>query len=124
MKKWNFKPYHQPIDEALERAATPVGDPDTELEEWEVFIQEKRGAAHVNVGAVHASDPEMALIMAKESFTRRQPCVNLWIVNTRHVHATAYGDEDMFQYTFERSYRNTYGFKLDKPIHLGEKDND
>ena len=115
MKRWNFAPYHQPIEEGLRLLGEPLPARDTQWPEWEVFVQEKRGDCHVNVGAVHAPDAEMALILAKETFIRRQPCVNLWIVNTNHVHATAYEDSEMFQYAFDRSYRNTTGFKLDKP---------
>ena len=55
-------------------------------------------------------------MLAKENFTRRQSCVNLWVVDTRHVHATAYEDEEMFHARFDRSYRNTSGYKLDKPL--------
>lgn len=115
MKRWQFHPYHQPIEEGLAGLDAPLAEHDTQWPEWEVFVQEKRGDAHINVGAVHAPDPEMALILAKETFVRRQPCVNLWIVNTKDVHATEYEDSEMFHYTFDRSYRNTTGFKLDKP---------
>ena len=121
MKRWQFKPYHQPIDEGVELLSRPLSNHDTQWPEWEVFIQEKRGACHVNVGAVHAPDAEMALVLAKENFARRQPCVNIWIARTDHVVATAYEDEDMFKYTFDRSYRNTTGFRLDKPT-AGKED--
>jgi hypothetical protein len=49
---------------------------------YEVFHQEKRGKHHGHVGSVHAPDPEMALILAKEQFARRGKCVNLWVVGT------------------------------------------
>jgi ring-1,2-phenylacetyl-CoA epoxidase subunit PaaB len=115
MKSVFFHPYHQPIDDGAALLDAPLPGDDTQWPEWEVFVQEKRGAAHVNVGAVHAPDAEMALILAKESFVRRQPCVNLWIVNTNDVHATPSEDDALFAFAFDRSYRNTFGFKLDKP---------
>jgi ring-1,2-phenylacetyl-CoA epoxidase subunit PaaB len=115
MKRWNFTPYHQQIDEGLAILGTPLPEHDTQWPEWEVFVQAKRGGPHINVGAVHAPDPEMALLLAKENFIRREPCVNLWIVNTEDIHATASEDDALFQYTFDRTYRNTTGFKLDKP---------
>ena len=115
MKRWNFAPYHQPIEEGLARLDQPLAPDDVQSPEWEVFVQEKRGGPHVNVGAVHASDAEMALLLAKETFVRRQACVNLWVVDTRNIHATESEDDAFFQYTFDRQYRNTTGFKLDKP---------
>ncbi len=121
MPRWKFTPYHQPIEEGLDRLSEPLPEHDTQWPEWEVFVQPKRGAAHVRVGAVHAPDPEMALLLAKENFIRREPCVNLWIVDTRNIHSTAYEDEDMFAYTFDRDYRNTSGFKLAKPT-AGKED--
>jgi ring-1,2-phenylacetyl-CoA epoxidase subunit PaaB len=115
VNRWSFRCYHQPIDEGLALLGKPLPESDTQWAEWEVFVQEKRGGAHVNVGAVHAPDPEMALILAKENFVRRQPCVNLWIVDTRQVHATDSEDDAFFEYAFDRGYRNTWGYKLDKP---------
>jgi phenylacetate-CoA oxygenase PaaH subunit len=53
---------------------------DTQWPVYEVFLQEKRGDPHVHVGAVHAPDPEMALILAKEQFARRGRCASLWVV--------------------------------------------
>jgi len=120
MKRYSFTCYHQPIEEGLALLGGPLPDHDTQWPEWEVFIQERRGGSHINVGAVHAPDGEMALILAKETFTRRQPCVNLWIVNTQDIHSTRYEDEAIFQSTFDRSYRNTTGFKLEKPVQATE----
>ena len=115
MKRWNFAPYHQPIEEGLARLGEPLEPNDTRWPEWEVFVQEKRGGAHTNAGAVHAPDPEMALLLAKETFLRRQACVNLWVVDTRNIHATESEDDALFVYSFDRRYRNTTGFRLDKP---------
>lgn len=122
MRRYTFKPYHQPIDEGVALKDKPLPENDTEWPEWEVFIQEKRGDNHINVGAVHAPDAEMALVLAKENFARRQSCVNIWIVNTEHVHATGYGDEKIFEFTFNRDYRNTTGYKLRKPADTKERE--
>jgi ring-1,2-phenylacetyl-CoA epoxidase subunit PaaB len=122
MKQYTFTPYHQRIDEAVEQAQTEFDEKDTQWPEWEVFVQAKRGDNHEWVGAVHAPDPEMALILAKENFIRRQPCANIWIVNTIDVHATSYEDSSMFAPAFDRKYRLAAGFKVNKQASVEEGD--
>jgi len=121
MQQWKFNPYHQRIEEAVAQAQQPHDENDTQWEEFEVFVQSKRGACHEWVGAVHAPDPEMALIFAKENFVRRQPCANIWIVNTKDVHATSYEDTSMFVPAFDRKYRLAAGFKLNKSASVEEE---
>ncbi len=79
-----------------------------ELEQWEtyeVFHQKKRGDQHVHVGIVHAANPELAIIMAKEAFGRRRQTANLWVVKSSAVTATDYDDQDIFETTPEKTYR-------------------
>ena len=70
-----------------------------------VFRQDTKNDPHVHVGDVHASDPEMALVLAKEQFARRDPCVNLWVVPYTAVAATAYDEAEMFEPAIDKSYR-------------------
>lgn len=51
---------------------------DTQWPLYEVFIQEKPGKPHQNVGSVHAVDREMALLNARTVFGRRPLCHSLW----------------------------------------------
>lgn len=53
---------------------------DTQFPRYQVFLQEKPGAPHKDVGSVHASDPEMALLNARDVFVRRPACVSIWVV--------------------------------------------
>jgi ring-1,2-phenylacetyl-CoA epoxidase subunit PaaB len=53
---------------------------DTQWPRFEVFLQEKQGAAHQDVGSVHAPDIELALMNARDVFARRPDCISLWIV--------------------------------------------
>jgi len=122
MKQWKFDPYHQRIDDAMKQAEGEFNENDTQWPEWEVFVQPERGKLHEWVGAVHAPDAEMALILAKENFIRRHPCANIWIVNTNDVHATSYEDSDMYIPGFDRKYRLAAGFKLNKRASV-EEDN-
>jgi len=72
---------------------------------YAVFRQDTKNDPHVHVGEVQAPDPEMALVLAKEQFARRDPCVNLWVISFRHVVATAYDDADIFEPSTDKSYR-------------------
>ncbi len=72
---------------------------------WAVFLQARTRDPHVYVGDVHAPDAEMALVLAKESFTRRDPCVNLWVVRADQICATPRDAEGMFEPATDKSYR-------------------
>lgn len=72
---------------------------------YAVFRQDTKADPHVHVGDVHALDPDMALVLAKEQFARRDPCVNLWVVPYTAVDATSYEDADMFDPATDKSYR-------------------
>jgi ring-1,2-phenylacetyl-CoA epoxidase subunit PaaB len=60
---------------------------DTQWHRFEVFVQEKAGVPHQNVGAVHAPDEEIALQNARDVFVRRPDCVSLWVVPAEMVFA-------------------------------------
>ncbi len=70
-----------------------------------VFRQDTKTDPHVHVGDVHAHDAEMALMLAKEQFARRDPCVNLWVVPYTAISATAYDDAEIFDPAIDKSYR-------------------
>ncbi|MDR7417541.1 MAG: hypothetical protein QN178_01365 [Armatimonadota bacterium] len=70
-----------------------------------VFRQASKTDAHVHVGDVHAPDAEMALVLAKEQFARRDPCVNLWVARYADIAATSYEDADMLEPSTDKSYR-------------------
>jgi ring-1,2-phenylacetyl-CoA epoxidase subunit PaaB len=53
---------------------------DTQWPRFQVFLQDKEGAPHQDVGSVHAPDPELALLNARDVFVRRPECINLWVV--------------------------------------------
>jgi ring-1,2-phenylacetyl-CoA epoxidase subunit PaaB len=100
------------IDPRVNRMSLPSNEDGKEvlgnLEEWEtyeVFHQKRRGEQHVHVGIVHAAGPDMALIMAKEAFGRRRQTANLWVVKSSAVFATSYDDQDIFETTPEKTYR-------------------
>lgn len=53
---------------------------DTQWPRYEVFKQDAPGQPHQNVGTVHAPDPEIALLNARDVFGRRPSCYQLWVV--------------------------------------------
>lgn len=102
----------QSIDPRVNRMELPTNDDGKQIleheenwETYEVFHQKKRGDQHIHVGIVHASTPDMALVLAKEQYTRRRQTSNLWVVKTAQVYATSYDDIDIFETTPEKTYR-------------------
>jgi ring-1,2-phenylacetyl-CoA epoxidase subunit PaaB len=100
------------FDPRINRLNLPVNDEGGEIlhepenwETYEVFHQKRRGDQHVHVGIVHAANNEMALILAKETFGRRRQTANIWVVKSSQVFATDYGDQDIFETTPEKTYR-------------------
>ncbi|MBL8007187.1 MAG: 1,2-phenylacetyl-CoA epoxidase subunit B [Ignavibacteria bacterium] len=94
---------------------TPDQKPLNELHHWqtfEVFHQEKTGDHHKHVGSLHAPNAEMALLLAKEQFARRYKCVNIWVVKTSDISRTGKEDEDIFETTPEKMYREAGGYKV------------
>ena len=79
---------------------------------WEVFHQDKRGRQVVHVGIVHASTPELALILAKEQYARRGKTTNVWVVKTSDIYTVASEDEDMFETTPEKIHREPASYKV------------
>jgi len=89
---------------------------DSQGQVFEVFHQQARGEPHIHVGSVHAPDAEMALILAKEQYCRRQACVNLWVVPASAITATCYENDDIFERATDKSYRESWGYKTPKTV--------
>ncbi len=83
------------------------------LDHWptyEVFIQRTRGSHAQHVGSLHAPDPDMALVLAKEQYARRSQCVALWVVPTEAILWTRTEDQDLFQPATDKTYREPQGY--------------
>ncbi len=74
--------------------STPPGD--SQLPLFEVFVQEKSGAAHQHVGSVHAADAEQALQNARDVYARRGALLSLWVVASDAIVATTPEDSPCF----------------------------
>ena len=115
------------LDPRIKRLSLPEGTIiSSEHEHWEtyeVFHQHKRGEQPVHVGIVHAPSPEIALIFAKEQFGRRQQSSNIWVVRTTDVFTFNTHDEDMFETTPEKKYREASGYSVREKINQFKKEN-
>ncbi len=101
----------------IEGAPASAGlEPNEHWETFAIFHQDKRGAAHEFVGIVHAPDPELALVFAKEQFGRRKKTVNIWAVRSTDIFTFQHEDEDMFSTVPDKNYREASGYPVRKRI--------
>lgn len=98
------------LDPRIERLGIPDYQDESKEKEsldqlatFQVFVQPREGKAYEHVGIVHAPDLEMALIFAKEQYSRRPGCTGLWVAETKDVIVTPYaeGDENLYDYGME-----------------------
>jgi ring-1,2-phenylacetyl-CoA epoxidase subunit PaaB len=91
--------------------------PETLTPLWEVFIRARNGLAHRHVGSVHAADAEMALQAARDTYTRRDEGISLWVVPSAAITASDPGDEaSLFEPA--KPYRHPSFYKL--PDEVGD----
>lgn len=83
---------------------------------YEVFRQDKRGKQHTHVGIVHAPNPEMAMVFAKEQYARRGNISNLWVVKSKEIYASDYDDEDIFDTVPEKLHREPSPYKVKEKL--------
>jgi len=74
---------------------------------YEIFIQKDHGSPHIWVGSVDAGSPDDAMILARESFLRRDNAVSIWAVPQGQIYKTDYEDKDFFARETDKSYRAT-----------------
>jgi ring-1,2-phenylacetyl-CoA epoxidase subunit PaaB len=63
---------------------------------WEVFIQAKPGIPHKHAGSLHAPDAEMALLSARDVYTRRGEGNSIWVVPSHAITASSEQEKDSF----------------------------
>ena len=102
---------------AAGRGGSWEGRLDAPPDVWAVFLQARTRDPHIHVGDVHAPDAEMALLVAKENYTRRDPCVNLWVVRAGEIHATTEGAAEMFAPATDKSYRFGGSYRKQQQIY-------
>ncbi len=63
---------------------------------YEVFIRSKSGLSHRHAGSIHASDDQMALDNARDTYTRRNEGVSIWVVRSSEIVASDPAEADAF----------------------------
>lgn len=90
---------------------------DTQWKIWEVFVQSEKGESHVHVGNVHAPDAELALQNARDVYARRGEAINIWIIPSDQIIASAPSDEGpFFDPTNNKIYRHPQFYKVPKGV--------
>jgi ring-1,2-phenylacetyl-CoA epoxidase subunit PaaB len=120
----------QSLDPRISRAEIPVeqaepfvlGEHD-QHETYEVFHQERRGEHPTHVGSLHAPNPEVALLFAKEQYARRSRCVGIWVVRTSDIFTIGVEDADIFETTPEKNYREASGYRVGTKITAFKRNN-
>lgn len=80
---------------------------------WEIFIRSKQGLDHKHVGSLHAADSTMAIENARDVYTRRQEGVSIWVVESKHIHASNPDDaESFYEPANDKVYRHPTFYDL------------
>ena len=80
---------------------------------WEVFLRARGGLSHKHVGSVHAPDAEFAVRHARDTYTRRQEGVSIWVVRSSDI--TSSDPEQagpMFEPAADKIYRHPTFYDL------------
>lgn len=79
---------------------------------WEVFTQEKPGAPYEHAGSLRAPDKEMALLNARDVYSRRNEAINIWVVPAEAITASTPEDEGpFFDPSNDKAYRHPNFYK-------------
>lgn len=84
---------------------------------YEVFVRSKAGLSHKHAGSLHAADPEMALQNARDLYTRRGEGTSLWVVESRHIHASDPDDKGaLFDPADDKIYRHPTFYEIPEDV--------
>lgn len=78
------------------------------MERWEVFGKRTPDDPWTSVGAVHAPDRDMALLLAKESFFRHGEGVDFAVVRIDDIHV--FGQSDWLTFATDKTYKLQSGY--------------
>ena len=99
----------------IENTATEVENNAWPL--WEVFIRSKQGLDHKHAGSLHATDATMAIENARDVYTRRQEGVSIWVVESKHIHATNPDEaESLYEPASDKIYRHPSFYELPEAL--------
>ncbi|MFM2358796.1 MAG: hypothetical protein RLY16_789 [Bacteroidota bacterium] len=97
-----------PTADAGDKASWPL---------WEVFIRSKQGLDHKHAGSLHATDAAMALENARDVYTRRMEGISIWVVESKHIHASNPDEADsFFEPANDKVYRHPTFYQLPEAV--------
>ena len=67
--------------------------------EWplfEIFVRSREGLAHKHVGSLRAPDAEMAVMNARDVYTRRGDSASIWVVRAEDITASSPEEKGAF----------------------------
>ncbi|GAB3043779.1 1,2-phenylacetyl-CoA epoxidase subunit PaaB [Virgibacillus ainsalahensis] len=79
-------------------------------EEFEVFSRKKDGLGLEHRFSLLAPNREMAFVMAKENFFRREAMKELWVVKRSEIRMMSQEEREGFKHVDNKSYRETKGY--------------
>ncbi|WGI22088.1 1,2-phenylacetyl-CoA epoxidase subunit PaaB [Amylibacter sp. IMCC11727] len=80
---------------------------------WEVFIRGQHGMSHRHVGSLHAADEEMAILNARDVYTRRNEGVSIWVVEAKNITASSPDQKGpMYEPSNSKVYRHPTFFDI------------
>lgn len=84
---------------------------------WEVFVQLEFGEPHQHAGNVHAPDARMALLNARDVYSRRGLVKSMWVVPSEEITASS-PDESaaFFEPGNEKMFRHPQFYKSPKGV--------
>ncbi len=84
---------------------------------WEVFIRSKAGLDHKHAGSLHAADAQMAIENARDVYTRRNEGVSIWVVESRHIHASEPNESAaLFEPANDKVYRHPTFYDIPEEV--------
>ncbi len=84
---------------------------------WEVFVRSRSGLDHKHCGSLHASDPQMAIQMARDVYTRRLEGNSVWVVRSDQIVASDPDNrESDFDPADDKVYRHPSFYRLPKDM--------
>lgn|SRR5690625_1012349 len=79
-------------------------------EEFEVFSRKKDGLSLEHRFSISAPNREMAFVMARENFFRREPIKELWVVKRSEIRMMNQEEREGFKKIDNKHYRETKGY--------------
>lgn len=87
-----------------------MSESNTFYQEYEVFSKRTPTASFQHQFSLLAPNEEMALMLANENFMRREPVVDIWVVNRKNVRRMDEDERLMLATLDNKDYRTTKGY--------------